>query len=188
MKDRVFEACLSVIEKESWKAFSFAKASQHSGIPLYVFHSHFSSPSQVITYLFEKIDKEVLKNRDFSVENLSPKDALFEIIMARFDAAEPFKPILRSFWQDWILMPEEIPSLACHGFSSMAWMLEAANLNRRGPIGFVRIQGLTAFYLLALQTWISDDSLDMGKTMVFLDKGLSTLEKAATFLRFSSSD
>ena len=186
MKDRAFEACLSVIEKEGWRAFSFAKASQYSGIPLSVFHSHFSSPSKVITYLFEKIDKEVLESRGFSVENLSPKDALFDIIMARFDAAESFKPILRSFWHDWILIPEEVPPLACHGFSSMTWMLEAAHLNTRGPIGFVRIQGLTTLYLLALQTWLSDDSSDKDKTMVFLDKGLSIFEKAATFLKFSS--
>jgi len=181
MKEKVFNACLSTIEKEGWKGFSFAKASDESEIPLSVFHEHFSSPTDVILHLFRIIDSEVLKNVELS-EELPPKDALFEILMARFDAAEPYKPILKSFWQEWILAPEEAPSLATQGFSSMAWMLEAAGLENRGIKGLLRVQGLTTLYLLTLRVWLTDESPDLGKTMAFLDKGLSRAEKLAHLL------
>lgn len=181
MKENAFKACLSVIEKEGWKGFSFAKAAQSSGIPLSVFHEQFSCPTDVILHLFRKIDGEVLKNLDLS-EGLSPKDALFEILMARFDAAEPYKPLLKSFWQEWILSPEEAPSLALQGFSSMAWMLEAAGLENRGLKGLLRVQGLTTLYILTLRTWLADESPDLGQTMAFLDKGLSRAERLAGLL------
>ena len=181
MKNKAFEACLGVIEREGWKSFSFAKASQESALPLHVFHEQFSSPSDVMIHLFKNLDQEVLKHLD-SYEGLSPKDALFDILMSRFEAAQPYKPVLKSFWEDWIMAPTEAPAFACHGFSSMAWMLEATGLESRGLKGILRVQGLTALYLLTLRTWLTDDSLDLGKTMVFLDKGLVKLERAARFL------
>lgn len=182
MKEKAFKACLHIIEKEGWKSFSFAKASEDSGIPLNVFHAQFSSPSDIMIHLFRKIDQEVLKNQELSSENLPPKDALFEILMDRFDAAQKYKTVIKIFWHDWIFTPEDTPSLACQGLSSMAWMLEAAGLSPHGLKGILRIQGLTTLYLLTLRTWFDDESSDLGKTMVFLDKGLSRLEKAASFL------
>lgn len=179
MKEKAFKSCLDVIETEGWKNFSFAKASQHSGIPLKVFHEHFSSPAEVMILLFHKIDQELLDHQDLALESLSPKDALFELLMARFEAAEKYKPVLKSFWKDWILAPEDTPALACHGFSSMAWMLEAAGLSSRGLKGILRVQGLTTLYLLTLRVWLADDGPDLGKTMTYLDKGLTRLEKLA---------
>lgn len=181
MKDKVFEACLTTIEREGWNGFSFAKSSQASGIPLHVFHQHFSSPTAVMTHLFQILDQAVLKDLE-PYEELSPKDALFDILMNRFEASQPYKLVLKHFWKDWILNPTEAPTFACQGFSSMAWMLEAAGLSTHGLKGILRVQGLTTLYLLTLRTWLTDDSPDLGKTMVFLDKGLVKLERAARFL------
>ena len=182
MKNKAFEACLQVIEREGWKGFSFAKASQESGIPLHKFHEQFSSPSQVMVHLFRILDEKVHKDLD-PFEGLTPKDRLFDILMSRFEAAQPYKPVLKSFWEDWLIVPTEAPTLACQGFSSMAWMLEAAGLSAHGLKGFIRVQGLTTLYLLTLRVWFTDDSPDLGKTMVFLDKGLLKLERAASFLK-----
>ncbi len=183
MKEKAFKACLESIERKGWKSFSFAKAAQESGIPLAVFHKHFSTSSDVMVHLFRKIDEKVLKTSEFSSESLLPKDILFEILMARFDAALIYKPVIKSFWKDWILSPQDAPALGCQGFSSMTWMVEAAGLDTRGLTGMLRVQGLLALYLLTLRTWLNDDSPDLGKTMVFLDKGLSNLERAASFLQ-----
>lgn len=182
MKENIFKVCLKVIEKEGWRGFSFATASKVSGIPLNVFQNTFPCPSDVMIHLFQKIDEEVLKKIDLA-ETQSPKDALFEILMARFDAAEKYKPVLKAFWHDWLLTPEENIPLACQGFSSMAWMLEAAGLSPRGLKGMLRVQGLTTLYLLTLRVWLEDTSPDLGKTMAFLDKGLTRCEKLANLLQ-----
>jgi hypothetical protein len=181
MKKKTFKACLKVIEREGWKSFTFAKASQESGIPLSAFKKHFSSPTDVMIHLFQEIDKVVLEHHVAS-ENLSTKERLFEIIMERFDAATPYKPVLRRFWHDWLYTPDDFPSLACQGYYSMVWMLEVVGLNPRGISGILRVQGLITLYVLTLRTWLDDDSPDLGKTMAFLDKGLSKMEQAAVWL------
>lgn len=181
MKNNAFEACLHLIAREGWKGFSFAKAAQESGIPLSVFYAQFSSPADVMVQLFKTIDQDVLKNLD-SYESLSPKDTLFDILMSRFEVAQSYKAVIKSFWEEWMMSPTEAPTFACQGFSSMAWMLEAAGLSTRGLKGFMRVQGLTTLYLLTLRTWLADDSPDLGKTMIFLDNGLLKLERAAHFL------
>lgn len=170
-----------MIEKEGWKSFTFAKASQASGIPLSTFKKHFNAPADVMIHLFQKIDRDVLEHHVAS-ENLSKKDRIFEILMERFDAATPYKPVLRRFWHDWLHSPDDFPSLTCQGYSSMTWMLEAVGLNPRGISGIIRVQALTTLYVLTLRTWFDDDSPDLGKTMTFLDKGLSKMEQAAAWL------
>ena len=181
MKEKTFKACLKVIEKEGWKSFTFAKAAEESGIPLSAFKKHFSSPSDVMIHLFQKIDKDVLESH-VSTPGLSHKDALFEVLMERFDAAAPYKPVLKRFWHEWVLSPDDFPSLACQGYDSMRWMLETSGLSPRGIQGLIRVQGLTALYLLTLRIWLEDDSEDLGKTMASLDKGLSKIERVATWL------
>ncbi len=183
MKKKVFKACLAIIEKEGWTQFTFAKAAHESGISLSVFHKYYTKPADVMISLFQEIDSHVLKQFELSTETLPPKEALFDILMTRFDVALPYKEVIKSYWQDWNLSPNDVPSLACQGFSSMSWMLEAAGLSARGLTGFLRVQGLMALYVLTLRTWFTDESPDLGKTMAFLDKGLSKMEKAATLLQ-----
>jgi hypothetical protein len=181
LKESLFSACCATLEKTGWKGFSFAKASEESGLPLSLFYDHFSSLSDIMIYLFKKLDREVLESINISeVDN--PKDILFDVLMIRFEAAQPYKLVLKSFWKDWIFTADQAPPLLLQGFSSMAWMLEAAHIDTQGIKGFLRIQGLTTLYLLTLRTWLSDETPELGKTMAFLDKGLSRLEKMAGFL------
>lgn len=182
-KDEVFEACLETLTQSGWRNFSFIKAAESSGIPLKIFSNYFPSSSEVMTYLFQKIDEQVLSATSIS-DFSSPKDALFEILMSRFDAAQPYKPVLQTFWKECLCTPEDLPPLAFQGFSSMAWMLEAAHLNNRGLGGLLRIQGLTTLYLLTLKVWLSDESAESENTMIYLDKGLTRLEKLSSLLHF----
>lgn len=181
MKEKVFKACLKVIEREGFKNFTFSKASQESGIPINVFHRHFETPVDIMIYLFKNVDDQVLKTFKLT-EGLSNKDQLFEILMIRFEASEPYKPILQRFWKEWAFSPNEYPPLLCQGLGSMSWMLDTAGLKPRGITGLIRAQGLLGIYLFALRTWLSDDSPDLSKTMASLDKGLSNVESAAKVL------
>ena len=131
--------------------------------------------------LFRQIDMKVLKTVDI-FEDALPRDRLFEIFMRRFEVAQPYKAILKDFWNEWHYFPGELSSVACQGFSSMGWMMEAVGMSQQGLPGTLRIHGLTILYFLTLKTWLSDDSPDLGKTMAFLDKSLSQFEGVAAFL------
>lgn len=181
MKQKAFEACLALIEQEGWKGFSFARAAAYSDLPLSLFQEHFSSPISIMVELFRSIDRKVLETVDPSFEG-SIKEKLFEIFMARFEAAQPYKAVFQSFWKDWPDVLPNTPILACQAIASMGWMMEAVGLSQQGLPGLLRVQGLTGLYFLTLRTWLTDDSPDLGKTMAFLDKSLTQLEGVAAFL------
>lgn len=181
MKEKLFKACLKIIETKGYKDFSFDLASQESGIPIESFYRYFKSSTDVMITLFQKIDQSVLKSFIKS-ESLTPKDQLFDILMIRFEKAMPYKKVIHRFWDDCLFSPQDAPSLLCQGYSSMSWMLDASGLDNHGLSGMLRTQALLGLYLTTLRTWLSDDSPDLGKTMAFLDKGLSHLESAANIL------
>ncbi len=178
MKEKIFKACLKSIEQNSFRTFTFAKVSDESGIPLDAMHQHFNSPIEVMIHLFKQIDDHTLKEYT-PTEGLSQRDQLFEILMMRLEASEPYKAVLKSFWSDWLVSAPEYPSLLCHGITSMAWMLDATGLNPNGLTGMIRSQGVLGIYLYTLGVWLSDDSEDLGKTMAALDKALVNMEVAA---------
>src|SRR3989338_10874240 len=119
MKEKLFKACLKIIEEKGYKGFSFDLASQESGIPLETFYQHFKSSADVMIYLFQKIDQSVLKSFIKS-ESLTSKDQLFDILMIRFEKAAPYKKAIQKFWDDCLFSPQDSPSLLCHGYSSMS--------------------------------------------------------------------
>ena len=65
----------------------------------------------------------------------------------------------------------------------MGWALEAAGIGPSGPIGCLRVKGLSVIYLLALRVWLNDDSDDMGKTMASLDRNLGRADSLMAALR-----
>jgi hypothetical protein len=66
---------------------------------------------------------------------------------------------------------------------SMAWMLEAAELDGSGLAGLARRKGLTAVWLATLRAWARDDTRDLGPTMAALDRALDRAEQVARSLR-----
>lgn len=179
--ETLLEACLTVLEETGWREFSFACAAKKTGIPLSAFQEYFKTPADILTTLFRKIDKTVLGSLN-TEDYATPKDALFDVLMTRFEAASPYKLLLKSFWQEWVFSPEDMPLLASQNLSSLVWILEAASLKARGITGLLRLQGLGMLYLLTLRVWLKDTSPDLSPTMAFLDKGLTRLEKMADFL------
>lgn len=181
MKEKVFKACLKAIESYGFKSFTFTKAAEDSGVPIETFHKHFSSPLDVMIHLFQKIDEMVLKQFE-KTPDISTKDELFDILMLRFELSQPYKPVLKSFWQDCLFLPNEYPPLLCQALGSMGWMLDAVGTNARGLTGLLKTQGLLGIYLFTLKTWLTDDTAELGKTMAALDKSLSNMESAAKMI------
>src|SRR6185437_8021756 len=62
---------------------------------------------------------------------------------------------------------------------SMAWMLAAAVISAAGWPGVLRPQALAGLYLWVLREFLSDESVDLARTMAALDRGL---RRAQSFL------
>jgi hypothetical protein len=104
------------------------------------------------------------------------RDALFEVIMSRFDVLSNYKPALKSIAAAWPMDAALVRALG----QSQAWMLRAAGIRSEGLEGQVRATGLGAVYASVYRTWLSDEDPGLAKTMAALDRrlrrGESTLQ------------
>jgi ubiquinone biosynthesis protein COQ9 len=109
---------------------------------------------------------------------MPPRDALFEVIMSRFDALLPYKSALRS------IVGTGLPDMALMQrlFATQAWMLNAAGVPLDGVGGTVRVFGLASLYASVFRTWLDDDDAGQARTMAALDRRLRRGESSlATF-------
>jgi len=184
-RDQMLEACVEAIVEKGWKGFSLTDVARQMGRPVSELQREFPTVSDIPQAVITQIDGDMLdavEGEDFKA--VSPREALFEILMARFEAAEHYKDFIRVLWRDW---PSDMLSallIASKGVGSMAWVLDRAGLGGTGLSGMMRIQGLTLLYLYTVKVWLDDDTADLSKTMAALDQGLGRLERIAKALSF----
>ncbi len=182
-QDALLQSCVYAIVAKGWKDFSFADVAHQVGRPVSDFQSAFPTPVHIPQAVIARIDHDMLdavEGEDFT--EVTPREALFEILMARFEAAEEYKDFIRVLWREW---PSDMLSallIASKGAGSMAWVLDRAGLKGAGLSGMMRIQGLTILYLYTVKVWLDDDTPDLSRTMASLDQGLGRLERIAKAL------
>ncbi len=122
------------------------------------------------------IDAAVIAEEEAEEEPGSARDRLFDVMMRRFDALQPYKQAVGRVLYDQLRDPVAAICSACQLRRSMALMLESAQISSSGIRGAIRTKGLSAIYLAALRVWLRDESADMGKTMACLDGYLRRVE------------
>lgn len=129
------------------------------------------------------IDRRVIESIGMADQDIPPRDRLFDILMERFDALEPYRPGVLSVLESHRGDPKQMMIGLPHLCRSMSWMLDCAGFETSGWAGALRVAGLSAVYLKTVRVWTADDTADLSKTMAELDKNLAFIDKAAAHLR-----
>ncbi len=172
---RIIDAAFALAAERGWRDLSLAEIAEAAGLPLSTVYPVFSSKQAILNGFARQVDAAMLAEGAEDLD-LPARDRLFDMIMRRFDALQPYKEGLGAILQDQLCDP----LAACCGLDrlgrSMAATLEAAGFSTTGCRGVLRIKGLSAIYLSAVRVWLRDDSEDMAKTMAHLDKQLSRID------------
>lgn len=183
-KGRILKAALDLAAEKPWGDVGLADVAARADLGLDELRAHVASKPDLLAKLLRAIDDAVLKTAGRPAADLSKRDALFEVIMARFDLLAPYKPALQSIHAS----GSADFSLAAPYLASQHWMLQAAGIGTDGLAGGARVAGLAVAYASVFRTWLSDDDPGLGKTMAALDRHLrrgqsamENLEKAAGF-------
>ncbi|WP_193367440.1 TetR/AcrR family transcriptional regulator [Pelagibius marinus] len=172
---RIIEAAFALAAERGWRDLSLAEIAEAAGLPLSTVYPVFSSKQAILNGFTRQVDAAMLAEGAEDMD-LPARDRLFDMIMRRFDALQPYKEGLGAILQDQL----RDPLATCCGLGrlgrSMAATLEAAGFSTTGCRGVLRIKGLSAIYLSAVRVWLRDDSEDMAKTMAQLDKQLCRID------------
>ncbi len=112
----------------------------------------------------------------------SVRDRLFDMTMARFDAARPHRAALAELSVEARRRPALGLALLSTLQRTAALLLSASGVNTIGFSGLARVQGFAAILGDVGRVWLADEDTDQGGTMRALDRRLDQVERLVTRL------
>ena len=170
----ILDAALRLAARQGWARTSLADIAAEAALPLLEVYRAFGSKPAIFAAFLARIDRAVLSGESEPGEK--PRDRLFDSLMRRFDALQPYRDAVRAMLRDSPADPIGVAVAAPAFLRSVAWMLEAAGIPTNGLRGGVRLHVVAAIYLSVLRVWLTDDSADLMKTMAALDRRLKSVE------------
>ena len=176
-KEKLIILGFKLIEKKGWSYFSLKNLAKENKSDLESIKIFFKNKSQFLESFSEMIDNKVLANIDKDEFNKnSIKDNLFELIMLRFENLNHFKTGLKILLSDLKKSPVELKKTMKKVLDSMDLFLEIANVKNNYLMDFIKVNIIFIIYSYVFNVWLDDQSSEMSKTMVELDKWLSKAE------------
>lgn len=184
VEQRIIDAAMHLAAVQGWSDTRMSDIADEAGIELEQLRHRFSGKMAILSGLFRRIDAAMLADIDPHIADEPVKDRLFDLIMRRLDAMEPYRDgiaaVLRGMRRD----PAALACLMAGPVrNSLEWLLDAARVRRWGPLAPLQTKGLGLVFIAVMRVWLEDDSEDKGRTMAALDKALNRADSAAALLR-----
>jgi AcrR family transcriptional regulator len=179
-RDRIIDAALRLIAEEGWRRLSLAAIAAEADLPILTLYRAFPSKAAILCGFSRRIDEAVLAtplDSGSAEEDERPRDRVFDLIMRRFDALQPYRAALEVLGRE---LPTDPIAALCAGaglLRSIGWMLETAGISTIGLGGIVAVKLTAAAYLATSRGWLRDDSPDLAPTMAGLDRRLRGIER-----------
>ncbi len=173
-------AAFALAAERGWSGVSVAQAARRADLPLDRARRRFPMRAAILLRFGSIADQSALA---LAPSEGAHRDRLFDMLMRRFDVLQAHREgvlaLLRSLPRD----PCTAAMLAAASVRSMAWLLEAADISARGPLGRLRAKGLLVVWLAGLRAWRDDASEDLSGTMAAVDRALSQAERVEGWMR-----
>jgi AcrR family transcriptional regulator len=175
--EHVIDAAMALTAAQGWRNVSLAAVADEAGMTVLQVYRLFPSRTAILCGLFRRVDEVALAAPVDAEEGERPRDRVFDLLMRRFDALQPYRAALEALRRD--LPRDPLTALAAGGalLCSVRLMLEAAGIVTSGIGGVIAIKLVAAAYLAAAHTWARDESPDLAPTMAALDRRLRGIER-----------
>ncbi|HEU6443269.1 MAG TPA: TetR/AcrR family transcriptional regulator, partial [Microvirga sp.] len=189
-RNAIIDALMGLAATRAWSDIEISDIAQAAGVSLAEFRDLFPSKGAVLGGLSRRIDRKVLEGTTDDLAGEPARERIFDVLMRRFDALEPYKEALRRIFQDIQYDPLSVAALHQVAVNSMRFMLAAAGIGTEGPLGTLKLQGAVLVYSNTMRTWLDDDDPALARTMARLDRelrrGERVLEGAADLRRLTA--
>ncbi len=176
LEAKITAAALDLAARRPWRHITLWDIAEAADLSFADVYGQAPDKLAVLDLIRHRFDHDMMKGLEAPAADMSVRERLFDVIMARLDALTPHREALLSIARSLGCDPQ---ALLCGGFGlarSLAAMLEAAGVSSTGLCGLVRIKGLAVIWLSTVNVW-RHDGADLAKTMAHLDRTLTRAEK-----------
>lgn len=178
--DLLVEAFLRCVGTVGWAQCTPALLARQAKVPLARAKAFLASPHAVCRKLADTITGKTLRGYRHDQQN-SPRDALFEVLMLRFDVLQNHRQAMQNLSSAARRDPQLALAILQAIPPQMSALLAAAHCRDSAPLNTI---ALTAIYLVVFPVWSRDESADLARTMAALDKQLNRVEAVRHKLSF----
>lgn len=182
-RNRIIDALMALAAERDWERIGLEAVAERARIPLGQLRQAYDGRLDIIADLARRTDEAVLAQLDPEMGEEAPRERLFDVLFARFEALAPYREGLRGLADGARRDPFLALALNRTVVTSMAWMLTAAGISATGRVGGLRAQGLALVWARVMRVWFDDDDPGLARTMAALDRRLREAER--NFLRIS---
>ena len=181
-RERILQAFMALLAEGPIERIGLAEIAARAGVSLADLRGEFSTPLAILAAHVKELDRKVLAGIDPELDDESPRERLFDVLMRRLELLAPYKEAVRSLIRSARRDPPLALALNAMAVRSQQWMLAAAGIGAAGPKGMVRAQGLALLYANVLRTWVEDDEPGLPRTLAALDRELARGQRFAGLL------
>lgn len=175
--DRCLDALMTVIERQGWHQATLEAVAKEAEMSVSQLVLTAGNRFDMLARFGRRADIAALRSLNPADTGLSTRDRLFDLIMARFDAHQPYRGAIRTLARASCTDPGLAAFFACRLPQSISVIADAAGVRTTGLGGAARVHGLTLLYLSVTRTWLNDETPDMSRTMAALDQALGRAER-----------
>lgn len=181
-REKAINALMDLLAEQPFEEIGLADIAGRARLSLSQLRGEFGSTMAILAAHMKDVDRAVLSGGDADMEEESPRQRLFDVLMRRFEILAPRKEAIRSLARSARRHPGLALALNTLAVRSQQWMLTAAGIGASGPVGALRAQGAALMFAHAAGVWLDDDEPGLDRTMAALDRGLASGERWAGFL------
>jgi AcrR family transcriptional regulator len=183
IREDTIRAALALAEHRPWGALTLAEIAEAAGLGLDVFHGT-SGKAAIADAVEPWLDRAMSEEAVGLDPEGSPRERLFDVIMLRFEAMEPWRGGLISLmnWRE--RAPDRIAHLLSARRRSAHWALVSAGLDGSASVPLALKSANVAWAMArAERAWRKDTDPGHARTMAALDKQLRSAEERMGWLK-----
>src|SRR6476620_7844296 len=90
-RDRIIEAFMTLLADRPIEDIGLSDIATEAGVTLSELRGEFGSPMAILAAHIKDIDRQVLDGGDADMEDESPRERLFDVLMRRLELLDPHK-------------------------------------------------------------------------------------------------
>lgn len=179
--ERGLIAALELAEDTSWSGLTLSQIATKADLTLGDFHGVASKDD--LADAAESYFDKAMSSEDVPSDAV-PRERLFDVIMLRFEAMEPYRAGLLSLLKFRETSPSRLAHLVGARRRSAEWALVSAGLDDETTAAKT-LKILAVGYVIAMteRAWRKEDSTDFARTMSALDRELRQTEEKIDWLK-----